>query len=234
MPDEHLIYVVTLTVDPDHEVEFTRYYHAQHIPAVLEAAPELTSARRYVESGVDGSLRWYHRRSLAIYECGPDADVDRLTSQGAFPPGHPEREHWRAWVTTHVHDVERRVYRQIYRHPRRAWDGPFAGRPLFLVTADVPETAEPAFAAWYQGEYLPRNVAEVPGWVAVRRYGSDRPQPRRTFVVYEAADEAGLARCLAAMRSGARVEENLAWHRWDDVISHQDAATFTPVFRWPD
>jgi hypothetical protein len=233
MPDEHVIYMVSVTVDPDHETEFNRYYHSQHIPTVLEAASELRSARRYAEFGVDGSLRWYRRRLLAIYECRDGADLDRLSAEGALPPGHPERDAWQEWVASHLHDVDRRVYRQNYTHPRRAWDGPFGSRPFFMVTADISDEHEPEFASWYEGEYLPRNVAEVPDWAAVRRYRS-HGAPRRTFVVYEAQDEEGLARCLTAMRGAARVEENLAWHRWDDAISYQDAATFRPIYRWPD
>ena len=233
MPDEHVIYMVTVTVAPGREVEFSRYYHVQHIPAVMEAAPELRSARRYAEFGVDGSLRWYERPFLAIYECEPDADLERLSATGPLPPAHPERETWQRWLAGDVRLLDRRVYREIYRHPRMPWDGPFGSRPFFMVTADVSDAREVEFASWYQGEYLPRNVAEVPGWVAVRRYES-HDAPRRTFVVYEAQDEGGLAGCLAAMRGATRIEENLAWHRWDEAISYQDAATFRPVFRWPD
>ena len=233
MADEHFIYMVSVSVDPDHEAEFNRYYHSQHIPAVMEATSDLKSVRRYAEYGVDGSLRWYQRRQLAIYECEDGADLERLAVDGALPLDHPERGAWQRWLATHVHDPDRGVYHQIYRHPRRPLDGPFGSRPFFLVVADIAEAHEAAFGTWYHGEYLPRNVAEVPGWAAVRRYES-QGRPRRTFVVYESQSEEELARCLATMRGAHRTEENLAWHRWDDIISYQDAATFRPIYRWPD
>jgi hypothetical protein len=234
MPDEHVIYLVSASVDPEQETEFNRYYHSEHIPEVMEAASELESARRYEQFGVDGSLRWYERQFVTIYECAQGADLERLASGGPLPADHPGRTSWQRWLDSHVHLVDRGVYRQVYRHPRRPWDGPFGSRPFFMVTADITEAHEPEFSSWYEGEYLPGNVAEVPGWTAVRRYESHGREPRRTFVVYEAQDEAGLARCRGAMRGASRVQENLAWHRWDDAISYQDAATFRPIYRWPD
>lgn len=234
MAGEHVLYVLSLRVDPDHEAEFNRYYHREHIPAVFGAVPELRSARRYEQFGVDGSLQWYERRFLSIYEVDPSADLERFNTRGVLPADHPERANWER-QSRHTHDVDRRVFRQVWKHPRTAWDGPFGSRPFFCVTADIDAADEPEFAAWYHGDYLPKNVAEVPGWVAVRRYESlpGGAAPRRTFVVYEAADEPALARCLAAMRTGSRIDENLAWHRWDDAIGYQDAATFRPIYRAP-
>ncbi len=228
------LYVVSLTVAPDAEAEFNHFYHREHIPAVLSAVPALTSVRRYAEYGVDGSLRWYERRYLAIYECSDDADVERFATVGALPAGHPAREAWDAWLEGPVGDVDRRVYRQIYEHPRLSPDGRFGRRPFFLVTADIDEGDEGEFADWYHGQYLPTNVAEVPAWTCVRRYESVGAASRRTFVVYEADSEEGLARALSAMRAGTRVDENLAWHGWDPIIRFQDAATFRPIFRSPD
>jgi hypothetical protein len=226
------LYVVSLSVDPDREAEFNRYYHGEHIPGVLADAQGVRSVRRYEQFGVDGSLRWYQRRFLTIYELEEGQDLDRLADDGLLASTHPAMVSWQAWGA-HLHDAKRRTFRSVYEHPRTAWDGPFGSRPFFLVTADIAAGDEPEFARWYHEEYLPRNVAEVPTWAAVRRYESAGAGSRRTFVVYEAWDEAGLERSLASMRGAARLEENLAWHRWEPVISYEDAAMFRPIYRWP-
>jgi hypothetical protein len=226
------LYVVSLSVDPDREAEFNRYYHGEHIPAVLADCGDLRTVRRYEQFGVDGSLRWYERQFLTIYELDSGRDLARLSDEGVLPSTHPAMTSWQEW-RPHLHDVQRRAFRLVYEHPRVAWDGAFGSRPFFLVTADIAADDEPEFARWYHEEYLPRNVAEVPTWAAVRRYESAGGGPRRTFVVYEAWDEAGLARSLASMRGAARLEENLAWHRWEPAISYEDAAMFRPIYRWP-
>jgi hypothetical protein len=227
------LYVVSLSVDPDQEADFNRYCHGEHIPAVMQDAEAVRSVRRYEQFGVDGSLRWYRRQFLTIYELQPDQDLNRLSDRGLLSSTHPAMVSWQGW-SSHIHDAERRSFRVVYEHPRTTWDGPFGSRPFFLVTADVAAGDEPDFARWYHGEYLPRNVAEVPTWAAVRRYESVGCGTRRTFVVYEAWDEAGLERSLTSMRGAARLEENLSWHRWEPAISHEDAAMFRPIYRWPD
>jgi hypothetical protein len=227
------LYVVSLSVDPDREADFNRYYHGEHIPAVIADVDGIRSVRRYEQFGVDGSLRWYQRQFLTIYELDGERDLDRLGDEGLLPSTHPAMVSWQGWAN-HLHDAERRTFRAVYEHPRTPWDGPFGSRPFFLVTADIGADDEPEFARWYHEEYLPRNVAEVPTWAAVRRYASAGSAPRRTFVVYEAGDEAGLQRSLASMRGAARLEENLSWHRWEPAISYEDAAMFRPIYRWPD
>jgi hypothetical protein len=227
------VYFVSVSIDPDREAEFNRYYHREHIPSVLDACDWIRSAWRYEQFGVDGSLLWYQRRFHTLYALGPGLDLAEIARNGVLPSGDPALASWQEWLGHGLHNVQSAVYQVIYEHPRTPWDGPFGSRPFFMVTADIELEHEAAFASWYHGKYLPANVAEVPTWTAVRRYQSVGDGRRRTFVVYEAWDELGLARSLTAMRGDARLDENLAWHQWEAVIGHEDAATFRPIFRCP-
>lgn len=232
MPLGDALYVVSVSVDPDHEADFNTYYHRDHIPAVFVECRNVNSAWRYEQFGVDGSLQWYDRRFHTLYTLEPGLNLEQLSRNGILAQDHPALASWRTWQS-HLHNVERAAYRVVYEHSRSPWDGPFGSRPFFLVIADISEQDEPDFARWYHQEYLPRNVAEVPTWAAVRRYESVGRERRRTFVVYEAWDQPGLARSLALMRGASRIGENLDWHRWERVIAYQDAGTFRPIFRWP-
>ena len=104
---------------------------------------------------------------------------------------------------------------------------------MFVVTVEMARSQEDEFRDWYHNEYLPRNLAEVPTWAACRRYEAVGGDPRRSMVIYEAWDEAGLTRSLASMRSAARLEDNMEWHRWEPGIAFQDAAMFRPILRIP-
>ncbi|MEE9243315.1 MAG: hypothetical protein V3U55_04635 [Mycobacterium sp.] len=51
MPNE--LIVVSLTVAPEDEAEFTDFYHHCYIPKLLSLFPEIASARSYVEHNLD-------------------------------------------------------------------------------------------------------------------------------------------------------------------------------------
>lgn len=77
------------TVDPEHEEEFNRWYHEEHIPDVLKRFPEIKKVRRYRAS--DGQ----EPRYLVVYEYdAPDEEsLLRLASAD-----HPmRRELWKIY-----------------------------------------------------------------------------------------------------------------------------------------
>jgi hypothetical protein len=78
------------------------------------------------------------------------------------------------------------VYHETYQHEREQWDGPFGSRPFFIVTVEVKPEVEPEFRTWYEGEYLPKIMVDVPTWAACRRYTSVDLIPTRYLTVYEA------------------------------------------------
>jgi len=77
------------TVDPEHEAEFNRWYHDEHLPDVRRRFPQITSARRY--RATDGQ----EPRYLVIYEydVASEAELNELAS-----PEHPLRQElWRLY-----------------------------------------------------------------------------------------------------------------------------------------
>jgi hypothetical protein len=237
MPAKPLM-IVSLTVDPEKEAEFNSFYHHRYIPKLLSVVPEIVSARRYEEFNVEGSLRWYVRQYLTIYEIASD-DAIPAAIEGLGRPGREaEREEWERWSTSHLHKIERHCYRARYAHRRTPPDGAFAGRPFFMVSVELREEARVDFDRWYESEYLPANLAEVPTWAACRRYSSVDRVPARHLTIYEAPSSAGLSECLGLMRAPWRLAENASWQRWDrgtgPAISWEDAASFRPIYRFPD
>ncbi|MGQ9371904.1 hypothetical protein [Azospirillum sp. A39] len=238
MPADTILYVA-LSVTPERETAFTDFYHHRYIPRLLEVFPEITGVRRYVEDNVDGSLRYYTKRHLTFYEFADAAAAERCHAELATRPGREaERAQWQAFLADGLFDVEPAcLYRQRYAHPRTPWDGPFGSRPFFMVAVEVRPEAEDAFNAWYEGRYLPCNLADVPLWAACRRYESVGRSPRRAMTLYEAADAAGLLAALELMRAPHRMAENASWKEWDQgadpAITWEDATSFRPVYRFP-
>ncbi|MFO1080126.1 MAG: hypothetical protein U1E23_05785 [Reyranellaceae bacterium] len=228
--------VVSFRLDVDKEAPFNAFYHHRLLPALLRDVPILRSARRYQEHHVTGSLRYYAKQFLTLLESErEDEALAALLDWRA--PAEVEAE-WRRWQAEAVHELAPPcLFRERWAHPRRPLDGPFGSRPFFMVSVELRPGHEAAFHDWYEGEYLPRNVADVPGWVACRRYSSVGRAPARHLAIYEAADLAALDDSLDAMRAPYRMDENMAWKRWDTgaapAITWEDAATFRPIYRNP-
>lgn len=229
--------MISLKVDFDKAGEFNDFYHHRYIPRLLEVVPELVSARRYEEYNVDGSLRWYVRQYLTIYEFASEDVIEDGVRALERPGREAERAEWTRWIDSSVHEVSRTVYRPVYAHPRAPADGPFASRPFFMVSVEVRPERESEFNQFYHGVYLPRVLADGPTWAACRRYKSEGRSPTRYITVYEAPSVAEFSECLAQLRSPSRQSENLSWHRWQSgdapAILWEDAASFKPIFRCP-
>lgn len=228
--------VVSFRLDVEKEAAFSAFYHHRFLSALLAAVPSLRAARRYQEHHVTGSLRYYAKQFLTILE--GDDEPAALAVLQVWPPEGALRDEWEQWRGSALRDLEPPcLYGERWAHPRRPPDGAFGGRPFFLVSVELDPAGAAAFHAWYEGEYLPRNVADVPGWVACRRYSSAGRTPARHLALYEAADLGALDDCLDAMRAPFRLDENMAWKRWDSgpapVITWEDAATFRPIYRNP-
>lgn len=231
MPDSALI-AVSFRLDVEQEAPFSEFYHHRHILALMRDAPAIRSAWRYQEHHVTGSLKYYRKQFLTLLECESGEGVRQaLEALG----GDPEWEKWRASA---IHDLEPPcVYRQRWAHPRRAADGNFGSRPFFMVSIELRADQAERFHDWYEQDYLPKNVADVPSWVACRRYSSEGREPARHLAIYEAQDLRGLDDSLDMMRAPFRMAENMAWKQWDSgerpVITWEDAATYKPIFRRP-
>lgn len=85
---------------------------------------------------------------------------------------------------------------------------------LFVQMTVKPEE-ERAFNAWYEKEYIPAFVREVPGITVARRFvtlSPDEESGHSYLTIYEFADEAALHRGMEVMR--AREPWRKAWKDW--------------------
>ncbi len=71
------ILIVGLRIAPEKEAEFNEFYHHRYIPKLLEVVPEIRVARRYEEYGVAGSLKWFTKRFLTVYEIASETVLTR-------------------------------------------------------------------------------------------------------------------------------------------------------------
>lgn len=228
--------VVSFRLDVEQEAPFSEFYHHRYIPNLMRDVPAIRSARRYQEHHVTGSLKYYGKQFLTLFEC--DSPDDALAAMQGGSARADDRAEWEKWQATAIHDLEPPcLYRERWAHPRAPLDGNFGSRPFFMVSVELRPGHEQRFHDWYEKEYLPRNVADVPSWVGCRRYSSEGRRPARHLAVYEAADLAGLDESLDMMRSPYRMAENMSWKQWDTgerpAITWEDAATFKPIYRRP-
>ena len=96
------------TVDPEHEAEFNRWYHEEHLPDVLRRFPQITNARRY--RATDGQ----EPRYLVVYEFDV-ANEDELNAL-ASAENPLRRELWQLYdeAVGSFARRERRSFWQIY------------------------------------------------------------------------------------------------------------------------
>lgn len=229
------VMMLSLRVRPQDEAAFTEFYHHRYLPRVLELVPEIRAIRRYEEWGVEGSLAWFRKRFLTLYEIEAEDPAAALTAALARPGGEAEQAEWARWRDSGaLMDVDRTLYRQSWEHPRRPPGGPFGTRPFFRVSVEVVPGQEEAFRAWYEEDYLPKTMADIPTFVAARRYTSIDREPACAHTIYEAADEAGLVRSFQLLRAPWRYGSNDDWaSRVGPQIAWQDAAAWRPIYCRP-
>lgn len=226
--------IETLRVPPRQEAEFTEFYHHRFLPRLLTLVPEVLSVRRYEEYGTSGSLRWFTKRFVTIYELTGSATVRQLDTLMTRADFETEREDWRFWQSVHLREISQISYEEIYRHERQPADGRFGNRPFFQVSVQLRPEQTTAFRAWYHEEYLPKIMADVPTWVACRRYASTEPAPLRELTIYEVNSLAELDEAFALMRAPYRYGSNADWDRWvGTAILEQDATSYRPIYRRP-
>lgn len=228
--------VVAFRLDVEKEAPFSEFYHHRYIPNLMRDVPTIKSARRYQEHHVTGSLKYYSKQFLTIFEC--DSPQEVLKALHGRSGRADDQAEWQKWQAEAIRDLEPPcVYRERWVHPRLPLGGNFGSRPFFMVSVELRPEDEQRFHDWYEKDYLPKNVADVPSWVGCRRYSSEGRQPARHLAIYEAADLPGLDESLDAMRAPYRMAENMSWKQWDSgdrpAITWEDAATFRPIFRRP-
>jgi len=232
--ESSILMTVTLRTAPEHEAGFNDFYHHRYIPALVRVAPEIEAVWRYEEFGVTGSLRWFNKQFLTLYQLAPGVTAETIEAALKRPGREAEKAEWDDWNNGRLRDLERHCHREIYRHRRESHGGPFGSRPFFRVSVETDPAKTPAFNTWYHETYLPKIMADVPGWSACRRYETLARDPVRVHTVYEAENAAGLDEAFASMRAPHRYSSNADWDHWvGKAITWQDATSFRPIFRYP-
>jgi len=96
------------TVDPAHEDEFNRWYHAEHIPDVTRRFPQIVKVRRY--RALDGA----EPRYLVVYEYdAKDEEEMRWLASAEHPL---RRELWKLYDESvgSFAQRSRRTFWQVY------------------------------------------------------------------------------------------------------------------------
>jgi hypothetical protein len=239
MPSTRPIVMVSFQLDVEAEAPFSAFYHHRYIPNLMDDLPEIRSAWRYQEHHVAGSLKYYRKQFITIYACDSQEGGSRVIAALDGRPGREaDQAEWAKWRALAMHDPEPPcLYLERWRHPRMPADGIFGSRPFFMVSVEVAAERQAQFDEWYEQQYLPRNVADVPSWAGCRRYSSVGRTPARHHAVYEAGDLMALDASLEAMRAPFRLEESMSWKQWDTgdrpAITWEDAAAYKPIFRKP-
>ena len=89
-------------------------------------------------------------------------------------------------------------------------------RAIYQVRLKVRPEHEDAFNAWYEGEYIPKLMREVPHFTAVHRYAGELDGDRIYLTDYETTSET-MALAIAEMRVPERAAINAEFYRWRDL-----------------
>jgi antibiotic biosynthesis monooxygenase (ABM) superfamily enzyme len=87
---------------------------------------------------------------------------------------------------------------------------------VLFVQMTVQRDQEDAFNAWYEREYIPAFVRDIPGITKARRFVTMSPDDQgvNTYLtIYEFADSAAITRGMDVMRS--RESWRKAWKEWE-------------------
>lgn len=225
--------VVNFSVPPDVAPEFTAFYHHEFLPHMAKHTPEIHSIRRYEEFGVGASLRWYNKQFLTIYQLADESAIVR--SDAIFETAAVENavKRFRDWKGKSLRNFSRMTFVPTWKHKRQIGDE-FSG-PMFVWQHELKPELDADFQKWYEDEYLPLQIADIPTWSSCRRYRSHGVEQVRHLTVFETTSEDTLSRCQDDLRSAHRIQANYEWQRRvEPAVLWHDATSFRPYFRWPD
>ena len=139
--------VVSFRLDVEQEAPFSEFYNHRYLPGLMHDVSAIRSAWRYQEHHVAGSLKYYRKQFLTIFECGSRLEAEQALLAIETRPA-PELQKWRALA---MHDVEPPcLYLERWAHPRKPMDGNFGSRPIFLVSVELSVGQEQRFNDWYE------------------------------------------------------------------------------------
>jgi hypothetical protein len=151
-----ILLVYTDLVDPKYDEEFNAWYDTQHLPQLLAISGILDGARYVATKGGPRYLAAYELESVDVVEAPEFKDRP-------IPP-------WDRRMSPRVigKNFARIVGRQIY--PDAVEDADRGMAPALQIgRMSVPESVDPEWNAWYNGEYIP-GYRQVPGVIYARRF----------------------------------------------------------------
>jgi len=230
----HALVLDGFSVSPASESEFNQFYHHEFLPKLEEASPEIANLRRFEEFALGGSARWYRKQFLTIYQLTDGTTAEQADAMFGKPEVKDVVLRFRERSEEVVSNFSRTTFLPGWCHARTNGQLHFTG-PMFFWQLEMKPELDAAFQKWYEQDYLPLQVAEIPTWAGCRRYKSVGTPQSRHLTVFETSDESTLSRSLQDLRAVHRIEQNLEWQkRVEPAVTWQDASTFRPIFRWPD
>jgi hypothetical protein len=225
--------LVNFSVPQDVAPKFTAFYHHEFLPRIMEHSPDIHNIRRFEEFGVGASLRWYNKQYLTIYQL---KDSDAVAQSDAiFQNAGVEAvvKRFREWKDSSLRNFSRITFVPRWTHKRQTADD-FSG-PMFVWQHELKSEFDAQFQKWYQEEYLPLQIADIPSWSGCRRYISHGTEQTRHLTIFETTNEETLARAHEDLRSPHRIDANYEWQRRvEPAVIWHDATSFRPYYRWPD
>jgi hypothetical protein len=144
-----LIHTAAFDIEAPYQVEFDRWYEAEHVPAMLER-PGWRAARRY--ACLDGEPR-----DLVVY------DLDEAALDGAERPSEAP---FRTFPEDHrIRDYRACTMRRIAATAADPRDAPL----INYVTVEIEPDHAAAFSRWYDEVHVP-EITACPGWLGNERY----------------------------------------------------------------
>ncbi|MEX1013272.1 MAG: hypothetical protein WD595_03100 [Waddliaceae bacterium] len=224
--NQNLIVIEQLRMAPKQMAPFTEFYHHEYLPEVLKL-PDVLSVNRYEEYGTEGNLAWFDQSFLTVYQLSKGAgsidDFETLMKQIPEP------------LQKQMNDFKfnfffRDLYSRIFTHADFS-DIDFANGPFFTVTVETEGSGSKEFHHWYENEYLPKTMADIPTWIDCKRYQSQTRSPTHYHTVYRAANMDDLERGFQLLRAPYRYGSNEDWDSWvGNAISKQNATSFRQIY----
>lgn len=99
------------------------------------------------------------------------------------------------------------------------------------VWLNVDPKQEAEFNKWYQDDYIPRFVSQIPGIERVTRW--QVPNSNTYMTVYDLATDMTPEKLTAALRNPVRNNDRDEWHKWEvQALSDFRDGFFEQVFEY--
>ena len=220
--------IISLAVSPEKAGEFNAFYHHRFLPGILASSPQVESIKRYEEMDTRGVVKLQTKQYLTLYEMRDETSLknsDTIFQQEGMRDLVTE---FQAWKSNDLRNFSRLSFKPGWTHVKPGAEIPFSGRPLILWSVETKPEHDEEFNSWYESEYLPLQIADVPGWCAVRRYETEGSSPKRWLTFFESPDESALERSVNDQQALHRINLNRQWKRlvdthtcWHEVASYR-------------